>query len=109
MSDSRLQDSEPIYSDLARSDPDFSDIVELFVEGLSQRLEEMQDALQANDLDGLRRLAHQLKGSGGGHGYPMLSQNASALEQQLLSGATAEIAQGVNDLAKLVARIRVLP
>ncbi len=109
MSDSHLQVSEPIYSDLAQSDPDFAEIVELFVDGLTQRLEAMQDALQANDMDCLRRLTHQLKGSGGGHGYPMLSQNASALEQHVLEGATAEITRGLDELASLVARIKMLP
>ncbi len=109
MSDLQSQVSEPIYSDLARSDPDFAEIVELFVDGLTQRLDAMQDALQANDMDCLRRLAHQLKGSGGGHGYPTLSQNASALEQQILEGATGEITRGLDELASLVARIKVLP
>lgn len=109
MSDSQSQVSEPIYSDLAQSDPAFSEIVELFVDGLTQRLDAMQDALQANDMDRLRRLVHQLKGSGGGHGYPVLSQNASELEQQVLQGVTGEITQGLDELAGLVARIKVLP
>ncbi len=109
MSDLQSQVTEPIYSDLAQSDPAFSEIVELFVDGLTQRLDAMLDALQANDMDRLRRLVHQLKGSGGGHGYPTLSQNASALEQQILEGATGEIAQGLDELAGLVARINVLP
>ena len=38
MSDSQSQVTEPIYSDLAQSDPDFAEIVELFVDGLTQRL-----------------------------------------------------------------------
>ncbi len=109
MSDSQLQVSDPIYSDLAQSDPAFSEIVELFVDGLTQRLDAMQDALQANDMDRLRRLVHQLKGSGGGHGYPVLSQNASELEQQVLQGAAGEITRGLDELAGLVARIKVLP
>ncbi len=109
MSDLQSQVSEPIYSDLAQSDPDSAEIVELFVDGLTQRLEVMQDALQANDMDCLRRLTHQLKSSGGGHGYPTLSQSASALEQQIQKGATGEITRGLDELASLVARIKVLP
>ena len=109
MSDLQSQVSEPIYSDLAQNDPDFAEIVELFVNGLTQRLEAIQDALQADDMDCLRRLTHQLKDSGGGHGYPTLSQNASQLEQQVLQGATGEITQGLEELADLVARIKVLP
>ncbi len=56
-----------------------------------------------------RDASRVLKGSGGGHGYPMLSQNASELEQQVLQGATGEIARGLDELAGLVARIKVLP
>ncbi len=109
MSNLQSQVSEPIYSDLAQSAPAFSEIVELFVDGLTQRLDAMQDALRATDMDRPRRLVHQLKGNGGGHGYPTLSQNASQLEQQVLQGATGEITQGLEELADLVARIKVLP
>ena len=54
---------------------------------LSQRPEdryasaaEMREALADNCYDEVRRIAHQLKGAGGGYGYPGLTEAARGLE-----------------------------
>ena len=107
VSDSSVQ--EPIYSELAQSDKDFAEIVELFVNGLVGRLESMQEALNNNDLDRLRRLAHQLKGTGGGHGYVVLTEKAADVEQHALAGKVDQLEVGLGELAALIARIKVLP
>lgn len=103
------QVADPVYSELAEHDKDFADIVQLFVDGLLSRLESMQEALTSNDLQSLRRLAHQLKGSGGGHGYPSLTDTASKLEQQAIEGQADEIKTALVDLSNLIARVKVLP
>ena len=99
----------PIYSELAQSDKDFVEIVELFVHGLVGRLESMQEALSNNDLDRLRRLAHQLKGSGAGHGYTVLTEKAADIEQQAIKGEIDHIRTGLTELQAVTARIEVLP
>lgn len=109
MSETRANLAEPIYSELAQDDPDFEDIVELFVEGLSDRLADMKKALEKNDLDSLRQLAHQLKGSGGGHGYPQLTDMASDLEIQAREGLLDYAKRDIEELATLISRVRVLP
>ncbi len=98
-----------IYSQLAQSDNDFAEIVQLFVDGLVHRLQSMQEAFEKDDLGRLRRLAHQLKGSGGGHGYPILTEKAAELEQQVISGEINEIKTGLAELADLIAHVQVLP
>ncbi len=103
------QGADPIYSELAQHDKDFAEIVQLFVDGLLSRLESMQEALAKNDLQSLRRFAHQLKGSGGGHGYPILTDTASKLEQQAIEGQVDELKTALADLANLIARVKVLP
>lgn len=61
-------------------DPDLAGIIDEFVDGLPDHLAGMRDALANNDVDRVRRLAHQLKGAGGSYGYPMLTDAAKALE-----------------------------
>lgn len=41
----------------------------------------MHKVFDVGDYDGLRRLAHQMKGTGGSYGYPMLTEAAKVLEE----------------------------
>ncbi len=73
-----LDADQPIRSSLA-ADPEMVDLVELFVRELPQRVAALEAAASAGD--GLRRLAHQLKGAGSGYGFAELSAAAAALER----------------------------
>lgn len=101
--------NDPIPSDLVRDDPSFADLVLDFVNGLSQRLETMEDAMHTKDLESLRRAAHQLKGSGGGYGYPVLTQHAGELEQSAKAGALEACTTELAELQSLCKRIVVSP
>ena len=61
-------------------DPELTGILHDFVKGLPARLAEMREALADNCYDEVRRIAHQLKGAGGGYGYPGLTEAARGLE-----------------------------
>ena len=61
-------------------DSDLSGLIDQFVCGLSEKVQNMQAALANGDFEGLGRLAHQLKGVGGGYGYPKLTDLAKTLE-----------------------------
>ncbi len=96
---------DPIGSELAREDPSFSDIVVEFVEGLGERLETMDQAIRTSDFDALRVAAHQLKGSGGGYGYPSLSQQAAGLERDAKANALDDCVKSFDELKALCARV----
>jgi histidine phosphotransfer protein HptB len=73
-----------IRSTLA-SDPQFKELVSLFVAEIPQRVATIEMSLQAEDLARLKTLVHQLKGACGGYGFPMISLEAEALESHLNS------------------------
>ena len=70
---------EAIASEFA-NDPELASILDSFVEALPEKVAAMRLALGGGQHDELRRLAHQLKGAGGGYGYPSLTEAARALE-----------------------------
>ena len=72
--------TQPIESEFA-DDPDFAEIIDQFVAGLTDKVESMQQALANADFETLQRLAHQLKGAGGSYGYPALTDSAKVLEE----------------------------
>jgi CheY-like chemotaxis protein/HPt (histidine-containing phosphotransfer) domain-containing protein len=69
----------PAISEFAQ-DEDLSGILDDFVSGLPGKLEVMREDLENGCFPQLCRKAHQLKGAGGGYGYPQLTAIARELE-----------------------------
>ena len=61
-------------------DTDLVELIDEFVAGLEDDVQAMRKVLVDGDYDGLRRLAHQMKGTGGSYGYQMLTDAAKVLE-----------------------------
>jgi HPt (histidine-containing phosphotransfer) domain-containing protein len=98
-----------IGSELLRDDPTFANIVLEFVEGLSFRLNTMEKAIREDNFAALRTAAHQLRGSGDGYGYPVLSHQAAELERRAESEAHSACIEALKDLKDLCRRIVVDP
>ena len=98
---------DPIGSDLVKEDPSFSEIVVQFVEGLARRLATMEDAIRAGDFEALSTAAHQLKGSGGGSGYPILTERAAKLEQCARQHTIEDCTSAFAELRELCERVVV--
>ena len=97
---------EPLISELA-DDPDMLDLVNDFVDDLPKRAEAIVSCGAAEDLATIRTLAHQLKGSAGGYGFPTITDAAAKLEQS--AGGNAELAvitEQISQLASLCQRAR---
>lgn len=77
--------SAPILSEFA-DDPDMTELVASFVEGLPLQVAKLEAAHASGDHPMLRRLAHQLKGAAGGYGFPTLTTAAAELEERLPDG-----------------------
>lgn len=97
----------PIGSELMKEDPSYADIVVQFVEGLSKRLATMEEALSTSDFSALQVAAHQLKGSGGGYGYPDLTERAAELEQHAKASLVDQCGEELEELKQLCARVVV--
>ncbi len=87
-------------------EPEFGELVEAFVEALPNRLSQMLRAYEKWDLDALRTLAHQLKGSGVGYGLYDLSSKCAELETHCRSSSIAKIRSSLCDLSHLIARLQ---
>jgi HPt (histidine-containing phosphotransfer) domain-containing protein len=76
-----------VLRSLYEDDPDMLEIVREFAAQLPERARVLERRFEAGDLEGLRTLAHQLKGAGGGYGFPQLTDAAGELERALVEGA----------------------
>jgi len=80
---------EPLISDFA-DDPDMLKIIEMFVDGLSSRIESILTAFEDRNFTTVSGIAHQLKGASGGYGYPSVSELAFDVEQLAKRSAEAD-------------------
>jgi len=78
------QGPDPITSSFA-SDPDMADLVALFIQELPTRIQSLRAAWESERLSDLQRLAHQLKGTGIGYGFPAITRAAGSLENRLMN------------------------
>ena len=86
---------EPIRSTY-EADPDMLEIVREFAHELPDRIARVESLLASGAFADLQTLAHQLKGAGGGYGFPIITERAAALERALKAG---EVEPVVKDCA----------
>ncbi len=98
-------DTAPITSRLLEEDPDFAKAVAYFVNDLPGRMKLIIDAYQKNDQQDFKSLIHQLKGSAGGVGYPMLTQVAIDIETCLMENHREAIEPLLDNLKNYTDRI----
>lgn len=60
---------------------DMAELVEWFVSHLNERTSDLRSAWEAQDIDRVRVVAHQMKGSSAGYGFAVLGEAAAKLEQ----------------------------
>ncbi len=94
----------PLLSTFA-DDPDMLELVEMFVEEMDGRVKDIEAAIEGDDLASLAKLAHQLKGCGGGYGFPKITEVASVVEQQAKTADDRDaLLSGVKELTSLCKR-----
>jgi HPt (histidine-containing phosphotransfer) domain-containing protein len=69
----------PIRSEFA-ADPDLADLVVEFVTSLHEHAAALREAFDQGDRASIVRRSHQIKGSGGGYGFPQIGVSAGAVE-----------------------------
>jgi HPt (histidine-containing phosphotransfer) domain-containing protein len=94
------------FSELAR-EADLVELIELFVEELPERVARMRRAAGEQDWQEVGRLAHQLKGAGGSHGFPQLTDAAWQVERAVRElGPMGAVVQALAGLEGVCVRVR---
>jgi len=100
------QQPDWIYSSHAQ-DPDLSDLVDLFVAEMPDRVANILSRFESRDWEGLQRAAHQLKGAAGSYGFAPITPVAARLESAIRQNEPeASIRKAVEDLVALCRRMR---
>jgi HPt (histidine-containing phosphotransfer) domain-containing protein len=95
----------PIFSTL-RDRPAFAALVREYAAGLPALVADVVGRLDADDLNQARKLAHRLKGSAGGYGFPDIARLAAEVEASAGAGDRATAARAAQTLRTLCERAR---
>jgi HPt (histidine-containing phosphotransfer) domain-containing protein len=96
---------DPIRSTY-EADPDMLEIVREFAHELPERIAKVESLLAARAFPELQTLAHQLKGAGGGYGFPIITEVAASLERALKTGEAEPVVK--DRAAELCATLRAV-
>ena len=96
---------EKLYSQVLTAAPFLCDAVEKFLAMLVPRVRELDEALAKSAWEDLHALAHRLKGTGGTHGFPALSDLARLLEKAVEEHDLVRAGALIADFKKLIPRL----
>ena len=91
-----------------------TELIDLFLGELPKRVELVAEAWQARELSKLQRLAHQLRGSSAGYGFPAIGSAAGRVEDAIRGHAPEQVqleklAVDVKELVSLCYRVAPMP
>ena len=88
------------------NDPILSEILIDYVANLPVYVREMANLLARSEMEDLRQLVHQLKGSGGGYGFPKITELAAIAEARIANRDTVlELTAEIQELSDYVRRV----
>jgi len=106
MSDLNATAHPPLRSEFA-DDADFRELLDVFVSAVPERIRLLTDLHRAGSVEELGRQGHQLKGAGGGYGFPQISAAGAELQHACRVQDAARIAHALNDLLDLLGRVGI--
>lgn len=95
-----------VYSEFT-NDEEFRELIEMFVNSIPRKREQLSTFHQSQDIEHLQRIAHQLKGAGGGYGFPGLTEVAASLENCCKCNSVENLDEKVDELLEYLYRITI--
>lgn len=93
---------------VVKIDPDIEELIPGYIASKHRDVALMNDALEKNDFDTLRRTGHDLKGSGIGYGFEKITEIGRTIESAAKTGDGALIKDSISELADYLSRIEVV-
>jgi HPt (histidine-containing phosphotransfer) domain-containing protein len=92
----------PLPSDLS-GDPEMVELIGLFLAELPKRVESLTQAWRAREFQTVQQLAHQLKGSSAGYGFPAIGAAAAKVEDCVRVSDNIQADQLAQQVQELIA------
>jgi len=86
---------------------DMADVVPAYLEKRRAEVAVYRRALEAGDFDTIKHLAHKMKGTGTGYGFPRLTELGAALETSALQKDAEGVGKPLHEFARFVDKVQL--
>jgi len=86
---------------------DLQNLIPDYLDNRAKDLRVIEDCLEQGDCDSIRRLAHRMKGSGGGYGFDGITAIGAAMEQAAVANDSGEIRRQAQALKDYLDRVEI--
>jgi hypothetical protein len=97
---------KPILSSRS-TEPEAAEQIEVFIVGLAERVDDLQDAEFKGALKELSTMAHTLESTAFELGFDLLAASASDLKRCCLSDSVEQVRETLIDLTEIAKRVRM--
>ncbi len=95
--------------DVVGIDPDIQDLVPRFVENQKENVSLILEQVASGDFESTRRIGHNMKGTGKGYGFDVISGLGYAIEQAAARASAAEVEKLARELSRYLASVQWQP
>lgn len=97
---------DKIVSNLLQENPELAGLIGQFIDALPGLVEDFASVIARQDWIKLRKLAHDMRGIGGGYGYPLLSELAEHMGGCVQNEQFGELEADLRAMRTLAQRIK---
>ena len=90
-------------------DPDIQDLVARFLENQQKNATLVLELVNQRDFESVRRIGHNMKGTGKGYGFEIISSHGASLEHAASRSQADDVKRVANELADYLAEVRWQP
>lgn len=100
--------NEPESRIIVHIDPDLEDLIPNYLAKRRKDCEKILAALDKNDLETIRILGHDMKGSGGGYGFDAITEIGALLEKSAKEADAEGITREISRLSVYLQQVEVV-
>lgn len=89
-------------------DIDLEDLIPRFLDNRQKDIKTLEDALEANNFSTLMSVGHNLKGVGGGYGFPDITKLGAAIEENAKINNAEGIKENIRKLSHYLSNVDVI-
>lgn len=104
-----VEPEETLPDNVVGIDPDIQDLVPRFLENQKTNVSLILELAATGDFDSARRIGHNMKGTGKGYGFDVISGLGYSIEQAAARSAAEEVEKLANELSRYLASVQWQP
>ncbi|MGI6366144.1 MAG: Hpt domain-containing protein [Bacillota bacterium] len=93
---------------VVRIDAELEDLIPGYLDNRREDIRQIEQCLEKGDFETIRRLAHRMKGSGGGYGFDRITEIGAAMEQAAIQAHAVKTREQLELLRDYLVRVEIV-